>query len=295
LDAFDEFALHGRQALLYCLLDTVQSCRVGSGLNGLTVIGVTNRVDTIDLLEKRVKSRFSGRMLRTAGLRSVQHWWTLTSAILTTPLGKGEDMDGWKELWDGSVNRFLEERSVKTALHETWALVKDVRMLTRILTTPALMLSPASPFLTSASLLNSIAEQRCPVGNTFLTSLPYPAICLLIASVHTQTAGHDTFTFEMLHQLFRDQVRISIAAPVQIEGGGSIGMVKCSRQVMMGAFENLVNARVFVGVAAASSMVAKEFVKYRSNVGRDEVKRTVERLGTMSLKKWLGKSQQVHN
>ena len=38
----------------------------------------------------------------------------------------------------------------------------------------------------------------------------------------------------MLHQLFRDQVRISIAAPVQIEGGGSIGMVKCSRQVMMG-------------------------------------------------------------
>lgn len=133
LDGFDEFALHGRQALLYCLLDTAQSCRVGSELNGLAVIGVTNRVDTIDLLEKRVKSRFSGRMLRTAGTRSVQDWWSLTSAILTTPLGKDEDVDGWKEIWNGSVNRFLEERSVKTALHETWALVKDVRMLTRIL------------------------------------------------------------------------------------------------------------------------------------------------------------------
>ena len=133
LDAFDEFALHGRQALLYCLLDTVQSCRVGSGLNGLAVIGVTNRVDTINLLEKRVKSRFSGRMLRTAGPRSVQDWWRLTKGILTVPLGKEEDVDGWKELWGGSVNRLLEERSVKTALHETWALVKDVRMLTRIL------------------------------------------------------------------------------------------------------------------------------------------------------------------
>ena len=133
LDAFDEFALHGRQALLYCLLDTVQSCRVGSGLNGLAVIGVTNRVDTINLLEKRVKSRFSGRMLRTAGPRSVQDWWRLTGGILTVPLGKEEDVDGWKELWGGSVNRFLEERSVKTALHESWALVKDVGMLTRIL------------------------------------------------------------------------------------------------------------------------------------------------------------------
>ena len=133
LDAFDEFALHGRQALLYCLLDTAQSCRVGSGLNGLVVIGVTNRVDTINLLEKRVKSRFSGRMLRTAGPRSVQDWWRLARGILTVPLCKGEDVDGWKELWGGSVNRFLEERNVKTALHETWALVKDVRMLTRIL------------------------------------------------------------------------------------------------------------------------------------------------------------------
>ena len=125
--------------------------------------------------------------------------------------------------------------------------------LSALETTPVLMLSPTSPFLTPPSLLNSIAEQRCPAGTSFLTcesnhfesniqptvhwlrlALPYPAICLLIASVHTQTAGHDTFTFEMLHQLFRDQVRISIAAPVQIEGGGSIGMVKCGRQVMMG-------------------------------------------------------------
>ena len=98
-------------------------------------------------------------------------------------------------------------------------------------------------------------------------------------------------------------------------------MVKCSRQVMMGvrlyfhptlkifirltfgvqfrggaqAFERLVSVRVFVNVAAASSMVAREFVKYRSNVEREEVKRAVEKLGTMSLKKWLGKSQQVHN
>ena len=61
------------------------------------------------------------------------------------------------------------------------------------------------------------------------------------------------------------------------------------------AFEHLVSVRVFVGVSAASSMVSKEFVKYRSNVEREEVKKTVEKLGTMSLRKWLGKSQQVHN
>ena len=42
-------------------------------------------------------------------------------------------------------------------------------------------------------------------------------------------------------------------------------------------------------------MVAEEFVNHRSNVERREVKGTVEKLGTMSLKKWLGKSQRVSN
>ena len=146
-----------------------------------------------------------------------------------------------------------------------------------------------------------------------------------IASVHTQTAGHDTLKCSISCSNVQGPGTISIAAPVQIEGGCSIGMVKCSRKVMMGvrsifislknyltvvptfrasfcpcvmivgAFEPLVSVRVFVGVSAASSMVAKEFVKYRSSVeGLEEVKRTVEKLGTMSLKKWLGKSQQVH-
>lgn len=63
------------------------------------------------------------------------------------------------------------------------------------------------------------------------TALPYPAVCLLIASVHASTTGHDTFTFEMLHDAFKTQVRTSQSAPVQVAGGG-VGMVRCSREVL---------------------------------------------------------------
>ena len=41
--------------------------------------------------------------------------------------------------------------------------------------------------------------------------------------------------------------------------------------------------------------IPKVSVKYRSSMEREEVKRTVERLGTMSLKKRSGKFQRVHN
>lgn len=63
-------------------------------------------------------------------------------------------------------------------------------------------------------------------------ALSYPSLCLLVASIHADTAGRSIFTFEMLHEYFRDQVRASMSAPVQVNGGG-IGMVRCSREVLM--------------------------------------------------------------
>ena len=73
------------------------------------------------------------------------------------------------------------------------------------------------------------------LGHDFdrFTALAYPSICLLIAATHARTAGHDVFTFEMLYESFRDQVRASQSAPVHLEGGG-IGMVNCDREILMG-------------------------------------------------------------
>lgn len=42
----------------------------------------------------------------------------------------------------------------------------------------------------------------------------------------------------MLHEYFHDQVRASTSAPVQVNGG-SIGMVRCSREMLMSVSTNL--------------------------------------------------------
>lgn len=57
------------------------------------------------------------------------------------------------------------------------------------------------------------------------------------------------------------------------------------------AFEDLVAAKVFVSVAAYAPSVAKEFVKYRSVVNREEVKKAVDKTGQVNLRKWLTKAQ----
>ncbi|KAH9951576.1 origin recognition complex subunit 4 C-terminus-domain-containing protein [Amylocystis lapponica] len=278
IDAFDLFATHARQSLLYCLLDTVQSCRIGVANKGLAVIGVTTRVDTINLLEKRVKSRFSGRMLRAACPSRVGDWIHLARVVLNAPIANASDE--WLGLWASTVEAFLQDGVVTEILEESFALTRDVHMLCRMLTSAVLDLTPSSPNLSAAKLAAAAAIQRCPPRFPFLSTLPYPAICLLIARTHVQTSGHDTFTFEMLHESFRDQVRTSQSAPVQVEGSG-IGM----------AFERLVAMHVFAAIAPPTTTTAREFVLHRCAVDRADIKRAVEASGQTSLKKWFSKAQ----
>lgn len=135
LDAFDLFALHPRQSLLYCLLDAVQNCRASSKNRGIAVIGITNRVDTIQLLEKRVKSRFSGRTIRTAPPNTLASWTELARGILLTPaaLDCDDDFEDWKQRWVTSVDRLLVDKAFLNVLNETFSITRDVRTLARIL------------------------------------------------------------------------------------------------------------------------------------------------------------------
>lgn len=137
LDAFDLFALHPRQALLYCLLDTVQGCRTSMSNKGLAVVGLTSRIDAINLLEKRVKSRFSGRVIRTAGIPTVQQWLTLTRRALCpqkSVVQHDEDViKEWNGAWENRVSELLGDRAVVDAIKDTIGFVKDPSLLFRIL------------------------------------------------------------------------------------------------------------------------------------------------------------------
>lgn len=134
IDAVDLFALHARQALLYCLFDTAQSCRVGAGTKGIAIVGVTSRIDTINTLEKRVKSRFSGRIFRTACVKELKQWTQKARAALCTRVAAPSK--GWRSKWEASVDAFLSNEEVNDIFKETFALTRDVRVLNRMLVSP---------------------------------------------------------------------------------------------------------------------------------------------------------------
>ncbi|KAG6028595.1 hypothetical protein E4U41_000635, partial [Claviceps citrina] len=72
IDEFDMFAAHPRQTLLYNLFDIAQSRKAP-----IAVLGCTTRLDVVEMLEKRVKSRFSHRYVYLAPPRSLPAYWQI--------------------------------------------------------------------------------------------------------------------------------------------------------------------------------------------------------------------------
>jgi origin recognition complex subunit 4 len=72
IDEFDMFAAHPRQTLLYNLFDVAQSKKAP-----IAVLGCTTRLDVVEMLEKRVKSRFSHRYVYLSLPRSLPAYWAV--------------------------------------------------------------------------------------------------------------------------------------------------------------------------------------------------------------------------
>lgn len=72
MDEFDLFTTHSRQTLLYNLFDIAQARKAP-----IVVLGLTTRVDVVEALEKRVKSRFSHRYVHVSLPRTLGAYWEI--------------------------------------------------------------------------------------------------------------------------------------------------------------------------------------------------------------------------
>lgn len=306
LDAFDLFAEHARQALLYCLLDTVQSCRAGQGSRGLAVVGVTSRIDCLTMLEKRVKSRFSHRIIRISPPATADSYVSLVvstmavpdrtekTRLLATPKKHRKDAGSvvqqasWGTSWKDAINRVIVDRQFRQVLEDIFDLSRDVRLLLRILAGAVATLTPSSPWLTVGAIARSIQVQCAPLPFTFLQELAYPSVALLIATQHIHDKGHDIFTFKMLcAEIKRELGNEAVTkALVQMQGRG-LGLIRVPESVLEAAFERLVAHNVIVLAGPASSSTGRAYVKYRCVPDRSDIKEAVERLGHSALKRWF--------
>ncbi|KAJ5569647.1 uncharacterized protein N7459_009077 [Penicillium hispanicum] len=156
LDEFDLFATHPRQTLLYNLFDIAQARKAP-----IAVIGLTTKVDVTEMLEKRVKSRFSHRYVYVPLPRSLETFSEICLASLdlddnevlqlAASLGAEQTvlegnawktlLEGWKtylkHLWDDKDFQFhikriySQTKSVKDFLTSALLPISDLNLSAR--------------------------------------------------------------------------------------------------------------------------------------------------------------------
>ncbi|XP_078084128.1 origin recognition complex subunit 4 isoform X3 [Mustelus asterias] len=168
LDEFDLFAHHRNQTLLYNLLDVAQSAQTP-----VAVVGLTCRLDVLELLEKRVKSRFSHRQIHLLNTFGFKEYVEIFQQQLTLP----------KEFPDGRFAQEWNQNIQMLALSQVAVSNPNIRL----------------PDLLAASRLCTMDSKA-----NVLHGLSVLELCLIIAMKHLNSIYEgEPFNFEMVYNEFQ--------------------------------------------------------------------------------------------
>ncbi len=254
LDEFDLFTARPRQAMLYCLLDAVQAASYGAGL---AVVGLTSRVDTVDLLEKRVKSRFSHRILHVRPPSSYEIFERiLQNALAPIPLPSDSSADSktFVQAWQRDVGTLFAHPHFRDVLRGIYELANDIRMAYRILLPTVSRLNVLDPTFDLPTLLSTASTEVGDGLIHILRDLTEPEIALLIAVKHLQTRDRQVFNFEMCFDELRRFASRDASERHAASTGSSGGMTGSAvstpffadRKIALMAFHELLNLEILL-------------------------------------------------
>ncbi|XP_030828967.1 origin recognition complex subunit 4-like isoform X1 [Strongylocentrotus purpuratus] len=223
VDEFDLYAHHKNQTLLYNLFDICQSAQTP-----ITVIGVTCRLDVVELLEKRVKSRFSHRQIHVFNTLTFDQYCEVFRKTLMLP-SNFMDKTFAKE-WNNHIEMLTEDATITEILQKTYSLDKSVRSLYSLMLLPISRIGADHPTFEGHQLLESRKIHSTDSKAAMLHGVSVLQLCLIIAMRHlTDLYEGDPFNFEMVYNEYQKFIQKKSHTVQQFD-----------KSVVLKAFEHLV-------------------------------------------------------
>nr|XP_039270482.1 origin recognition complex subunit 4-like [Styela clava] len=232
LDNFELFAMHKNQTLLYNLFDITQA-----GTTPMAVIGLTCRLDVMDLLEKRVKSRFSHRQIYIHNgsnfdqyVATFKDLLTLNADDIKTFAGNKNEKNKFLKQWNNFVEKITSDSSVLRSLQFQFDICKEVSSLYTALALVLFKLDPfAKPSDTAGEIVDAINTLHCDFKANVLHGLSVLELCLVIAMHHLNNIYAEPFNFQMVYNEY-----------IKFAKRRSHILQNYSKQVVMKAYEHLI-------------------------------------------------------
>lgn len=278
LEEFDCFCSHKNQTLLYNLFDVAQSRAVP-----ICIIGISCQIDVIELLEKRVRSRFSHRHLYMMPFQEFQPYYQLACGLVKV---ENNSFAESKE-WNSQIGGFMEKKETKKFLENQFMINKSISYLKRILYMGLLkMISSGAGGLELKHLElaseDSYSLDKKNANDLLIKDLSVVEICLLVAIKHiNQIYDNEPFNFEMVFHEYQKFKRRKCS------------MLTDERSVVAKSWENLQElelVRIKTGERVRGQQ--QEYVLNTSHIPQDVLKKAVDKFPYCPTEviQWLGSS-----
>ncbi|XP_073401688.1 origin recognition complex subunit 4 isoform X2 [Dendrobates tinctorius] len=242
LDEFDLFAHHKNQTLLYNLFDIAQSAQAP-----VAVIGLTCRLDVLELLEKRVKSRFSHRQIHLLNSFGFSDYQEVFEDLLSLAPGFPETQ--FAEQWNSNLQTLLENKTVEDVLLKQFNASKDIRSLQMLLLLALCRVNVSHPHLNAADFVEAYRLRSMDSKANILHGLSVLEMCLVIAMKHLQDIySGEPFNFQMVHNEFQKFVQRKSHSVYNFE-----------TPVVLKAFEHLYQLELIKPMEGLSVRTQKEY------------------------------------
>lgn len=241
LDEFDLFASHPRQTLLYNLFDVAQSRNAP-----IAVLGLTTKVNVVDSLEKRVKSRFGQRYVHLSLPRSFTAFQEICiSALYYRPStqhrlqSSNGALQNLSAAWNAYLAQVFTNPLFEQFLQKIYTSSKSVTAFLSASLLPIATMSATN--IPTASSLISHPLQPPDSKLVLLSSLSTLELSLLIAAARLDIIlDTDVCTFGMVYEEYvalasKSKLQSSAAGQMAVGGGARVW----SKDVSKGAWEHL--------------------------------------------------------
>lgn len=230
IDEFDLFATHARQTLLYNLFDIAQARKAP-----IAVLGLTNKIDVVETLEKRVKSRFSHRYVYMSLPKTFREYWEVCrqGLFVDDEDAKFEGLDislkghaQFHDYWTKKIEQLYQEQPFKDLLEYHYYSTKSVPAFLTSCVLPLANLSPTNLTLRLSLAHGAVFATDPPDSKLhLLESLSDLDLSLLISAARLDIVAHtDTVNFAMAYDEYttligRQRVQSSTSGMLALGGG----------------------------------------------------------------------------
>ncbi|KAM9328108.1 origin recognition complex subunit 4 isoform 1-T2 [Pholidichthys leucotaenia] len=260
LDEFDLFTLHKNQTLLYNLLDVSQSAQAP-----VAVVGLTCRLDVLELLEKRVKSRFSHRQIHLLNSLTFAQYLERVQTQLSLPEEFPDSR--FSQEWNANIKTLCKDKSVMEVLQRHFNSSKDFRSLHVLLMLCLSRVSVAKPSISPADLLEASRICLTDAKANMLHGLSILELCLVIAMKHLNDVYEgEPFNLQMVHNEFKKFLQRKTNSIYNFEP-----------PVVMKAFEHLQQLELIRPVDSSSSKTQREFQLVRLTLDHGQIMEALQK------------------